>query len=292
MGNFDGMHRGHMALLDQVRRSAEARSVTPVALTFDPHPTRVIRPDKAPPLLMTEPQKLESLERAGMAGVAIVRFTPELAQWDPETFVRRVLADWLAVSDVWVGANFLFGHGRAGDYATLQALGPKYGFRADKIDAVRHESMVVSSSRVRHLLLEGRVDEAALLLGRPYGIEGEVVPGDSRGRLLGFPTANIRTSNEVIPSQGVYATLARVGSEPALYPSVTNIGDRPTFGEGLGERIETYLMEGGRNLYGETLHVSFVRRLREERKFASVAELVAQVEADCRDARALLGTRD
>jgi riboflavin kinase/FMN adenylyltransferase len=288
LGNFDGLHRGHLALLEQVRRSAQERSVTPVALTFDPHPMRVVKPDRAPRLLMTEGQKLAGLERAGMQGVAIVRFTSEVAQWAPEVFVQRVLAEWLHVSDVWVGATFLFGHNRAGDYALLQALGPRLGFRADKIDPVRYENEVVSSSRIRLLVSEGRVDEAAGLLGRHYDIEGEVVTGDGRGRVLGFPTANIRTPNELVPRQGVYATVARIGADPTPYPSVTNIGDRPTFGAGHGESIETHLLAGGRTLYGELLRVAFVRRLREERKFASVEDLVAQIEVDCRDARAWL----
>jgi riboflavin kinase/FMN adenylyltransferase len=201
-------------------------------LTFDPHPTRVLRPDRAPRVLMTESQKIEVFARAGMRGVAIVRFTVELSRWDPETFVKLVLVDWLGVSEVWVGANFLFGHDRAGTFAVLRALGEAYGFRADKIDPVCVRDAVVSSSRVRRLIAEGRVDESAVLLGRHYYIDGEVVRGDERGRELGFPTANLSTENELLPPHGVYATIA--GTPDGLFPAVTNLGVRPTF-DGGGE---------------------------------------------------------
>src|ERR1043165_2207996 len=172
LGNFDGLHRGHRKILDRVRRVAGERGATSVVMTFDPHPPRVVRPDKAPPLIMTKTQKLEALDDAGVAGAAIVRFTRELSQWDPETFVRNVLVDWLRVSEVWVGANFLFGHDRSGNFSLLRTLGPRYGFRAEKSDPVRYKDFVVSSTRIRRLVGEGRVDEAGALLGHPYFIDG------------------------------------------------------------------------------------------------------------------------
>jgi riboflavin kinase / FMN adenylyltransferase len=250
-------------------------------VTFDPHPTRVVRPDKAPPLIMTLDQKVETLALAGMQGVAIVRFTPELSHWEPETFVSRVLMDWLRVSEVWVGSNFLFGRERSGTFAVLQALGDRLGFRADKIDPVCVKDVAVSSTRIRRLLIEGRVDEAAALLGRHHFIDGEVVPGDERGRLLGFPTANVRTANELLPPHGVYATVARVGAE--LFPAVTNLGVKPTFGGDGGATIEAHLLRGGRDLYGQRLRLFFVQRLRDERKFDSVDALKAQIAHDCRE---------
>src|SRR5437016_12474910 len=198
LGNFDGLHRGHRKILDRVQRVASERNATSVVMTFDPHPPRVVRPDKAPPLLMTKAQKLEALERAGIDGTAIVRFTPELSRWDPEMFVRTVLVEWLRVSEVWVGANFLFGHDRAGNFSTLRSLGQRYGFRADKIDPVRYKEFVVSSTRVRRLVAEGRMDEAGALLGHQYYIDGVVVEGKHRGRDLGFPTANLKTDNELL----------------------------------------------------------------------------------------------
>ena len=158
LGNFDGLHRGHMKIVERVRRTAVEHGRTPVVVTFDPHPTRVLRPDQAPPLIMTLEQKIETLELAGMRGVALVRFTPELSQWEPETFVSTVLVDWLRVSEVWVGSNFVFGRGRSGTFAVLQALGHRFGFRADKIDPVCVKDIAVSSTRIRRLLGEGRVD--------------------------------------------------------------------------------------------------------------------------------------
>ena len=228
-GNFDGLHRGHAKIIDRVRRRAGERGGTPAAMTFDPHPPRVVRPDKAPPLLMTTEQRLEALGRAGMQGVAVVRFTHEMSQWDPETFVRTVLVEWLHVVEVWVGANFLFGHDRAGTFTVLRTLGARYGFRAEKIDAVRYKDFVVSSTRIRRLSSEGRVDEAGALLGHHYFIDGTVVHGKARGREIGFPTANLATANELLPPAGVYATTAAIGG--VAHPSVTNIGTRPTFGD-------------------------------------------------------------
>src|SRR5690606_11290015 len=210
LGNFDGLHRGHIKIIERIRRVASERGATAVVMTFDPHPPRIVRPDKAPPLLMTPAQRLEALEQAGVDGVAIVRFTHELSRWDPETFVRTVLVEWLHVSEVWVGANFLFGRDRAGNFSLLRSLGARYGFRAEKIDQVRYKEFVVSSTRIRRLISEGRVDEAGALLGHPYTLIGQVVRGAGRGRQIGVPTANLATENELIPPNGVYATTVRL----------------------------------------------------------------------------------
>jgi riboflavin kinase / FMN adenylyltransferase len=287
LGNFDGLHRGHAKILDRVRRRAGERAGTPAAMTFDPHPPRVVRPDKAPPLLMTTEQRLEALGRAGMQGVAVVRFTHEMSLWDPEAFVRTVLVDWLHVVEVWVGANFLFGHDRAGTFSVLRSLGSRYGFRAEKIDPVRYKDFVVSSTRIRRLLAEGRVDEAGALLGHHYFIDGTIVRGAGRGREIGFPTANIETDNELFPPAGVYATTATL--DGIAYPSVTNVGMRPTFGDVDRLQIETHLLEGGRDLYDAHARLSFVQRLRDERQFPDVDALRAQIEADVRAARRLFG---
>jgi riboflavin kinase / FMN adenylyltransferase len=287
LGNFDGLHRGHMKIIERVQRTAWERGATPVVLTFEPHPTRVVRPDKAPRVLMTEAQKAEVLEAAGIRGLAIVHFTAELSRWDPATFVRLVLADWLGVSEVWVGANFLFGHERSGTFAVLRGLGERFGFAADKIDPVCVRDAVVSSTRVRRLLGEGRVDEAGVLLGRHFYIDGDVVRGDERGRTLGFPTANLRTVNEMVPPHGVYATVAR--TDDGFQPAVTNIGVRPTFDGGGASSIETHLLRGGRDLYGARLRLYFVKRLRDEQAFVSADALRARIDEDCRQARALFG---
>jgi riboflavin kinase / FMN adenylyltransferase len=287
LGNFDGLHRGHMKIIDRVRRRAGERGGTPAAMTFDPHPPRVVRPDKAPPLLMTKDQRIEALGRSGMQGVAVVRFTPEVSRWEPETFVRTVLVEWLHVVEVWVGANFLFGHNREGNFSALRSLGARYGFRAEKIDPVRYKDFVVSSTRVRRLVAEGRVDEAGALLGHHYFIDGEVVRGAGRGRELGVPTANLASPNELIPPAGVYATLASV--DGVMFPSLTNIGLRPTFGDVSAPVVEAHLLDVDRDLYGRTVRLSFVQRMRDERAFPDVDALRAQIDADTRSARRLFG---
>lgn len=287
LGNFDGLHRGHRKILERVKRVAGEHGATPVVMTFDPHPPRVVRPDKAPPLLMTKAQKLEAIAETGIQGAAIVRFTHELSQWDPETFVRTVLVEWLHVSEVWVGANFLFGHDRAGNFSMLRTLGARYGFRAEKIDPVRYKDFVVSSTRVRRLVSEGRVDEAGALLGHQYDIDGKVVQGDQRGRTIGFPTANLCTENELLPPNGVYATTTRVGE--VVYASVTNVGTRPTVDASGRTTVETHIFDMNRDLYGSTIRVGFVQRLRDERRFESLEQLREQIAADVQQARVLFG---
>jgi riboflavin kinase/FMN adenylyltransferase len=278
LGNFDGLHRGHLKIIERVRRGAAEHGGTPMAMTFDPHPPRVVRPDKAPPLLMTKAQRLDALHAAGIRCVAVVRFTHELSMWDPDMFVRTVLVDWLRVSEVWVGANFLFGHGRSGNFSVMRTLGQRFGFRADKIDPVRYKDFVVSSTRIRRLIAEARVDEAGALLGHPYYIDGTVVEGRKRGRELGFPTANLATENELLPPFGVYATTATI--DGAVHAGITNIGVRPTFAE-TAVTVETHLLRFAGDVYGKRVRLGFVQRLRDERRFEDVDSLRAQVEADC-----------
>jgi riboflavin kinase / FMN adenylyltransferase len=287
LGNFDGVHRGHRKILDRLHRVASERGATSVVMTFDPHPPRVVRPDKAPALLMTKAQKLDAIAAAGVQGAAIVRFTPELSRWEPETFVRTVLVDWLHVSEVWVGANFLFGHDRTGNFSMLRELGGRYGFKAEKIDPVRYKDFVVSSTRVRRLVSEGRMDEAGALLGHEYFLDGTVMRGDQRGRTIGFPTANLCTDNELLPPHGVYATTAKVGE--IVYASVTNIGTRPTVDQSGRTVVETHIFDLNRDLYGGAIRIGFVQRLRDERAFESLDLLREQIDADCRRARVLFG---
>jgi riboflavin kinase/FMN adenylyltransferase len=282
LGNFDGLHRGHMKIIERVRRVAAERGGTALVLTFDPHPPRVVRPDKAPPLLMTLDQKIDALAKAGIQGVAIVTFTHELSRWEPEHFVKTVLVDWLHVAEVWVGADFLFGRDRTGNFTLLRALGGRAGFRAEKIDPVRYKEFVVSSTRIRRLVAEGRVDEASALLGHHFYIDGDVVRGAGRGRALGIPTANLETRNELIPPHGVYATTALVGG--IVYPSVTNVGLRPTFESAARTTIEAHILDLNADLYGQRVRLGFVQRLRDERRFPDVDALKAQIEADVRRA--------
>jgi riboflavin kinase/FMN adenylyltransferase len=285
LGNFDGLHRGHQKIVERVCRQAREHAATPVVLTFDPHPPRVVRPDKAPPLLMTTAQRIEALGREGVEGVAVVRFTQELSRWEPEQFVRSVLVEWLHAAEVWVGGNFLFGRDRSGNFTMLRSLGARYGFRVEKIDPVRYRDFVVSSTRVRRLVAEGRVDEAGALLGHFHFIDGRVMRGEGRGRRLGFPTANIVTENELLPPFGVYATTITI--DGAVHRSITNIGVRPTFEQDGRPTIEAHVFGLDRDLYDSTVRLAFVQRMRGERAFESVEALVAQIDADCTQAREL-----
>lgn len=285
LGNFDGLHRGHVKIIERIQRGAGERGGTSVVLTFDPHPPRVLRPDKAPPLLMTKPQKLDALARAGAQGAAVVRFTREMSQWEPEHFVRAVLVDWLRVAEVWVGADFLFGRERSGNFNLLRTLGAQHGFRAEKIDPIRYKDFVVSSTRIRRLVSEGRVDEAGALLGHHYAIDGIVVEGAKRGREIGFPTANLKTENDLIPPNGVYATVVTMDGQ--VMASVTNVGQRPTFGDNLATTIESHIIGKSLDLYGRNLKLAFVQRLRDERKFPDLEALQEQIAADVRRATRL-----
>ena len=285
LGNFDGVHRGHRKILDRVRRVATEHGATAVVMTFDPHPPRVVRPDKAPALLMTLAQKLETMQDAGVQAAAIVRFTHELSRWSPEEFVRTVLVEWLHVAEVWVGANFLFGHDRTGNFSLLRTLGARDGFKAEKIDPVRYKDFVVSSTRIRRLVAEGRIDEAGALLGHQYFIDGKVVSGDRRGRTIGFPTANLCTENELLPPLGVYATTATI--DGVVRGSVTNVGVRPTVDNSGRTVIETHVFDFDRDLYDARIRIGFVQRLRDERAFDGLEALKTQIGADCARARGL-----
>lgn len=282
IGNFDGLHRGHLKIIERIRRGASERAGTAVVLTFDPHPPRVLRPDKAPALLMTAAQKQDALARAGVQGLALVRFSHELSQWEPDVFVRRVLVEWLRVAEVWVGADFLFGRNRSGNFTLLRTLGQQYGFRAEKIDPIRYKDFIVSSTRIRRLVAEGRVEEAGALLGRHFVIEGTVVEGARRGRELGFPTANLATENELLPPNGVYATFSTIGG--VARPAVTNVGVRPTFEGPPTVSVETHVLGFSGDLYGQRQELAFVQRLRDERRFADVDALREQIAADVRRA--------
>ena len=285
LGNFDGLHRGHLKVIERVKRGAAEHGGIAMAVVFDPHPPRVIRPDKAPPLLMTHEQRLDSLDRAGIHCVAVVEFTLDLSRWDPDVFVRTVLVDWLRVAEVWVGGNFLFGHERSGNYTLLRTLGQRYGFRAEKIDPVRYKEFVVSSTRIRRLVSEGRMDEAAALLGHPYCLPGTIAEGRHRGREMGFPTANLQTSNELIPPNGVYATTLTV--DGVVHAALTNIGVNPTFGDSTAATVETHILRFDGDLYGRQVQLGFVQRLRDERRFDDMDGLKAQIEADRRSAERL-----
>lgn len=285
IGNFDGVHRAHRALLRQVVEKAGTSGWHASVLTFDPHPTRVIAPARAPRLLTTLNQRLVYMEEQGIDAVLALPFTLETARWTPEEFVQRVLVDGLQTRAVFVGDNFRFGHKQAGDTRLLRELGERFGFSTEIVDAVQWRGKVVSSSAVREELKAGAVGKAARLLARPHFVEGNVVSGHGIGSKQTVPTLNLETASETVPADGVYATRARDLDDGRLWPSITNVGMRPTF-DGDARTIETFLLAP---LDGDTprrLRIEFLRWIREERKFAGPAELRAQILRDVERAKA------
>jgi riboflavin kinase / FMN adenylyltransferase len=293
VGNFDGVHRGHQMLVEAAVRQARARGGTAVALTFDPHPSRVLSPDRAPATLMTLDQKAEVLAGLGIDRLAVLPFTFELSRASPADFASRVLRDAVGARVVVVGENFRFGRGREGDLALLESLGRSLGFEVLGTKPVIHEAAPISSTRIREALARGAVGPAREMLGRRFFVDGVVVRGEGRGRTIGLPTANLALVNETLPARGVYACWCRLlpdaGAAPR--PAVLNIGHRPTFGAG-ALSVEVHVLDFEGDLYGRSLRVEFQERLREERAFPSGEALVAQVQDDVARARRLLDIVD
>jgi riboflavin kinase/FMN adenylyltransferase len=290
IGNFDGLHLGHRAIVDTVTSRARARGGEAVVYTFDPHPRKVLQPDRAPGLLTTLEQKLEGLEALGVDVVIVERFDMAFASLSPEHFVRGYVHERVRPVEVYVGYDFHFGKDREGSMKLLTELGPHLGFSVTIVPEVTVRGRDVNSTRIRGLLAEGDVAEAATLLGRAYTVRGRVVRGDERGRTLGFPTANLDPENEVLPGSGVYAGRVRL-LEPAEAPrpAVVNVGRRPTFGASDPLLVEAHLLDFEGDLYGRRLDLAFEQRLRDERRFPDVAALRGQIAADAREARRLLG---
>jgi riboflavin kinase/FMN adenylyltransferase len=282
LGNFDGVHLGHQAIFQHVVARAREVAGTSMVFTFEPHPLQVLAPEKAPSLLTTYEQKIRLIAAFGMTVGLRVPFTEQFARQEPLEFVREVLWRRLSIHEVVVGHDFRFGHRRAGTVDFLQAQAEHFGYQVTVIPAIMQGDTVVSSSNIRRLLLAGHVEQAARLLGRYYAIEGPVVEGFRRGRQLGFPTANVRPINAIVPRQGVYTV--RVEWEKRLYPGVANVGYNPTFGN-QALSVEAHLFDVDVQLYGATVCVEFLHRIRDERKFASVAELAAQIACDAQEAR-------
>ncbi len=289
IGNFDGVHRGHRHLFDRLSAAARALGGHAVAMTFEPHPTRILAPERAAPLLVGLDRKLELLSETPLDTVVVQRFDRVLAAQSPRDFVRDVIVG-LRAREVFVGEDFRFGRDRAGDGTVLTALGLELGFTAHVIPQVAVAGETISSSRVRSALAQGDLSLAAQLLGRPFDLDGLVIEGFRRGRTLGFPTANLSTPCEALPRDGVYAVRVRVftDSAPAI-PGVMNIGTRPTLQA--GRALEVHLLDTDRALYGQTLRVEFVQRLRDERRFDGIEALRTQITDDVRNARAALAPK-
>ena len=283
LGVFDGLHLGHQLIISRVVERARAAGAVPTVITFDPHPRAVLHPASAPPLLQTFDQKVEAFGVLGVEQTIVIRFTREFAQVSAGEFLRDVVHERLQAREVYLGRGFAFGRGREGDINLLRRVSRELGFTADEVPEVRLRGQRISSSRIRELLAAGRVNLARRMLGRPYGVEGRVARGAERGRAIGFPTANLKPTNRVIPRGGVYVTATLI--EGAWRRSVTNVGVRPTFEREAEPFVETFVMDWGGDIYVDVVRVRFLRRLRDERRFSSAEELRRQIEADAARAR-------
>ena len=285
VGNFDGVHLGHRAILSQVRQRAQKLDCQPVALTFDPHPAQVLNPEGNLGLLTTAAQKIELLRDAGVS-VVVQPFSLEFAAIPAREFVRDFFVERLKVREVVIGHDYRFGYKREGNIDLLRQIGEALGFTVQVVWAVEVDKAVVSSSLIRAMLRLGKIREANRMLGRIYGVTGRVVAGKGRGaKVLGVPTANLASENDLLPSSGIYAVWVRLNG--ARLPGVANIGTCPTF-DNQEMTLEVHLLDFDGDLYGRVLRVEFVQRLREEKRFPSIDELAAQIRADMAEARKVL----
>ncbi|TVP74248.1 MAG: bifunctional riboflavin kinase/FAD synthetase [Gemmatimonadales bacterium] len=292
VGTFDGVHRGHRAVLEEIRQRARATGRRAVLVTFHPHPLRIVRPGIAPPLLTTPVEKREILAESGLDWAIFLTFTPELSRLSPRAFVDQILVKELGVQELVIGYDHGFGKGRAGDADTLKALGRERGFAVDVVRPVPMaspggEPTPISSTRIRRAVSEGRISDARDGLGRPYSIRGVVVRGDGRGKGLGFPTANLHLGfpEKLLPPAGIYAV--RAALRDGMHPGALHLGPRPTF-EGSPPSIELHLLDWEGDLYGREVRVDLVERLRGVEAFESPEALVRQMDEDVRQARRVL----
>jgi riboflavin kinase/FMN adenylyltransferase len=294
VGNFDGLHVGHREILRIVTERARARGGEAAVYTFEPHPRKVLRADVPPKLLTTLEQKLELIASEGVDVTVVEPFDREFARQSAVEFVRDVLYARLRPEEVYVGYDFRFGHDREGSMRTLTEMGPHLGFAVTIVPEVTVGGRDVNSTRIRELLAEGHVEDAASLLGRPYAVRGRVVEGDRRGRTLGFPTVNLAPENEVLPAVGVYAGRLRrldAGAGEAALPAVVNVGRRPTVKPDDPVLAEAHVIDWSGDLYGQRVELAFLHHLREERRFPDLEALRLQIGRDRDLARERLAAR-
>ena len=286
IGNFDGLHRGHQAILKLVREQAEAVGGESVVLTFEPHPVKVLAREMAPALITTYARKLELIAACGIEVAVVQPFDPALAAMTADQFIQEALVRALGARGVVVGYNFSFGHGRAGTPEMLRGAGAELGFTVTVVPPLSFDGLVVSSTKVREFVFEGRVDAATKVLGREFELSGTIVRGAGRGRTIGVPTANLQPEEELVPRGGVY--VGHVRRQGARLPAVINVGINPTFVDGGVQTIEAHVLDFDADLYGERLTFEFHQRLRAEQRFSGVAELVARIKADIEQGREIL----
>ena len=290
IGNFDGVHVGHQRLMARTCAKAKKRGLVSVVVTFDPHPMTVLMGQKAPPFLTSTRQRLALIEQQGPNVTLVLEFTKAMAGLEPEEFVRRYLVEGLNLRELVIGYDYAMGKGRRGNYELLSQMGRGLGFGVERLDPVIVGGAVVSSTRIRDLVLSGNVWDARPLLGRFFEVEGVVVDGMKRGAaMLGFPTANLKPEGTLLPKPGVYAVWVILDGEPLQ--AVANVGYNPTFGD-TGLTLEAHIMDFNRSIYGQNLGIQFVQRLRSERKFESLDALKARIGDDVRLGRIILGTPD
>ena len=278
IGNFDGVHRGHLTLFDMVKQRAAMINGESVVITFDPHPLKVMKPGNGPPLITPTEQKLNLIEAAGIEVIFCIPFTRDFAAISAREFVQNILLDGIGIREIVVGYDYSFGRGREGNIELLKEMGRAGGFLVHVAEPVHIGDRLVSSTAIRKLIQEGNLSDARLLLGRDYQICGQVVKGMNRGgRLLGFPTANLDPVDELVPRVGVYAV--HVVVEGVVFEGVTNIGYNPTFGKGPFS-VETHILDFKRDLVGKNITIRFKKRLRDEKKFKSIDELSDQIRKD------------
>ncbi len=289
VGNFDGVHRGHQQLFARVRAEAARLDAPAVVYTFDPHPEQVLRPDRAPETLTGLPKRIRLIRECGMDVLVCEHFTREFAGQEPEQFIDDVLVHQLGARKVVIGYDFCFGRACRGTPEFMLGEAPRHGLEAEVFPAFQWKGDVVSSTRIRGLLKEGDVRLASELLGRYYLAQGHVVAGDRRGRVLGFPTANLAPPDELLPKRGVYATWVEIAGRH--HAGVSNVGVAPTFGGGV-LTVEVHVLDFQSDLYGQSIGVRFVDRIRDEQKFGGIGELTTQIQRDVERARVILGESD
>lgn len=287
LGNFDGMHRGHQALIAEVVNMSKIIREPSAVMTFDPHPARVLHPESPVPRLFPMKDLEERLLILGVDVLVVEPFTKQLAQKSADEFIQNLIWPLLHPREIFIGYDFAFGRGREGTATLLRGWGKKFGYGVHQLQPVLKDGEVVSSSLIRELITAGQVEHAAQLLGRPFYLEGEIVNGEGRGRALGFSTANLQTSGEVLPAIGVYVTHMVI--EGRSLPAVTNVGRKPTFHVSHGLSIETHVLETDTSFYGKTVKVEFLKRIRPELKFPSANELINQIQQDISETKKYFG---
>jgi riboflavin kinase / FMN adenylyltransferase len=286
IGVFDGVHRGHQAVISTSARHAHAADGTPVVVTFDPHPAKVLRPNDAPHLLTARQHKIDLIRSLGVAHLLVIEFNREFASTPPEEFVRELTVHSKPLREICVGHEWAFGRNRTGNLALLKELGAQLNFDVVGIPPVMMKGNVVSSTAIRTAVKDGDFDKAAIMLGRPYSIVGTVVTGDQFGHKLGFPTANLSAHSEQFPPDGVY--FAEAWLDGVLNHGVVNLGVRPTVAKGEPQRtLEIHLLDFHQDIYGHEIEIRFLQYLRAERKFPNVEALIRQIETDVQQARKL-----